>query len=170
MARHRCFISYHADDQAAVDDFISSFDDIYDVFIKRGVTMPEDVINSDDTPYVMRRIRELYLKDSTVTVVLIGACTWARKYVDWEVQASLRQPADGYPNGLLAILLPNRTSGTLPNRVKLNVDSGYAKFYSYPAGPATLSGWIDDAYNARFDKAYLINNPRDRFSYNRHCG
>jgi hypothetical protein len=38
----------------------------------------------------LRRIRQLYLLDSTVTIVLIGKCTWARKFVDWETQASLR--------------------------------------------------------------------------------
>ncbi|MBN1655077.1 MAG: TIR domain-containing protein [Deltaproteobacteria bacterium] len=40
--------------------------------------------------YVMRRIRDEHLRDSTVTIVMIGNCTWSRKYVDWELQASLR--------------------------------------------------------------------------------
>ena len=34
--------------------------------------MEQDIIDSDNTDYVMSRIRELYLKDSTVTIVLIG--------------------------------------------------------------------------------------------------
>lgn len=52
--------------------------------------MNDDIINSTDTNYVMRRIRELYLKDSTVTIVLMGKYTYTRRYVDWEIQASLR--------------------------------------------------------------------------------
>ena len=66
--------------------------------------MSDDVIESTDTDYVMRRIRELYLQDSTVTIVLIGKCTWARRFVDWEIQASLRQSESGPAhNGLVAI-------------------------------------------------------------------
>ncbi|WP_372493341.1 TIR domain-containing protein [Janibacter melonis] len=39
----------------------------------------------------MDRIRTKYLGDSSVTIVLVGSCTWARRYVDWEVYSSLRR-------------------------------------------------------------------------------
>jgi hypothetical protein len=162
---HKCFISYHAADKRAVDDFCEKFSGS---FIRRGVEMEEDIIDSNDTDYVMRRIRELYLQDSTVTLVLIGKCTWARRFVDWEVQASLRQPKNGYPNGLVAVQLWESYT-TLPNRVNLNVDSGYAKFYKYPGSSNSLTNMIDEAWDARSDRANLIKNPRDRFSYNRQC-
>jgi len=162
---HKCFISYHAADKKAVDDFCENFGGS---FIRRGIQMEDDIIDSNNTNYVMQRIRQLYLQDSTVTIVLIGRCTWARRFVDWEVQASLRQPKDGYPNGLLAIQLWESYT-TLPIRVKLNVDSGYAKFYKYPTSSTNLSNMIDEAWNARFDKANLIINPRDRFRYNKSC-
>lgn len=116
----------------------------------------------------MQRIRQLYLKDSTVTIVLIGKCTWARRFVDWEVQASLRNPANGYPNGLVAIKLWDSYK-TLPNRVKLNVDSGYSKFYKYPSNSKSLENIVEEAWEARFDKQNLIVNPRERFSNNRSC-
>lgn len=121
---HKCFVSYHADDKKAVDEFCTKFSG---TFIHRGIQMEDDIIESDNTDYVMSRIRKLYLQDSTVTIVLIGKCTWARRFVDWEVQASLRNPADGYPNGVVAIQLWESYK-TLPNRVQLNVDSGYSKF------------------------------------------
>jgi hypothetical protein len=116
----------------------------------------------------MQRIRSLYLRDSTVTIVLIGKCTWARRFVDWEVQASLRNPADGYPNGVVAIQLWDSYK-TLPNRVRLNVNSGYSKFYAYPKSSASLENIINEAFDARFDKQNLIDNTRDRFSNNRTC-
>jgi len=163
--RHKCFISYHKADQKAVDEFCEKFSG---TFIKRGITMEQDIIDSDNTDYVMRRIRELYLKDSTVTIVLIGKCTWARRYVDWEVQASLRNPQDGYPNGLVAIQLWESYKD-LPNRVSLNYESGYSKFYKYPASTSALSNIVDEAYNARFNHQHLIVNPRERFGYNRTC-
>ena len=162
---HKCFISYNAAYKAAVDDFCTEFEGS---FIRRGLMMEDDIIDSDDTDYVMRRIRELYLQDSTVTIVLLGKCTWARKFVDWEVQASLRNPKDGYPNGLVAIQLYS-SYNKLPNRVAQNTESGYANFYKYPSSSTSLEKIIDKSWNARFDKQSLIKNPRDRFSYNRNC-
>jgi hypothetical protein len=163
--RHKCFISFHKADQRAVDEFCAQFEGS---FIRRGIVMDEDIIDSNDTDYVMRRIRELYLQDSTVTIVLIGKCTWARRFVDWEIQASLRNPSNGYPNGLVAIQLWDSYK-TLPNRVQLNVESGYAKFYKYPTSTNSLSNMVEEAWNARFDLQNLIVNPRERFSYNKTC-
>jgi len=164
--RHKCFISYNSADKSVVDDFCEKFEG---TFIRRGIKMEEDIINSDNTDYVMQRIRQLYLQDSTVTIVLIGKCTWARKFVDWEVQSSLRQSKSGpAPNGLVAIQL-YKTYKTLPNRVKLNHDSGYSKFYGYPSSTTSLNNMIDEAFDARTEHADLIENPRDRYTYNRAC-
>ena len=93
VVRRKCFISYHHADQASVDQFVRDFDHEYDTFISRGLgqEMTNDVINSTNTDYVMAKIRERFLSDSTVTIVLLGRCTWARRYVDWEIQSSLRQ-------------------------------------------------------------------------------
>lgn len=162
---HKCFVSYNATDSNAVDDFCTKFEGS---FIRRGLTMTDDIIDSDNTDYVMQRIRTLYLQDSTVTIVLIGQCTWARRFVDWEVQASLRNPADGYPNGLVAIQLW-QSYKELPNRVRLNVDPGYSKFYKYPSSSTSLENMIDEAWNARSNEQDLISNPRDRFKNNRQC-
>lgn len=168
--RHKCFISYHHEDQIAVRRFIDTFDEHHDIFISRDITMQEDIVQSDNPDYVMSRVRELYIKDSTVTIVLVGKCTNARQFVDWEVQASLRQPSSGLPNGLVAILLDSTaTSGNLPSRTRLNVESGYATFQRYPAGPNTLSNIIDSAYNARTTLAGKIKNPRERQRGNLAC-
>lgn len=162
---HKCFISYNSADKDAVDEFCEKFSGS---FIRRGLKMEDDIIDSTNTDYVMQRIRSLYLKDSTVTIVLIGKCTWARRFVDWEVQASLRNPADGYPNGVVAIQLWDSYK-TLPNRVNLNVNSGYSKFYKYPASSASLEKLIDEAFDARSNKQNLIVNPRERYTNNRSC-
>lgn len=167
---HKVFLSYHKADQDLVDRFIAKFDDTHKTFIMRGIRAPEDIINSTSTDYVMSEIRRRFLKDSTVTMVLLGKCTWARRFVDWEIQSSLRKPLDGLPNGLLGVIVdPNRERATLPDRFKSNKDSGYAAYYGYPAGPVTLGGWIDAAFEARSTKSNLIVNPRERYSYNRTC-
>jgi len=176
--RHRVFISYHHDDQDEVEDFIETFDHERKVFITRGlgVGMEQDIIDSNDTEYVMRRIRELYLKeDSTVTIVLIGKCTWARRYVDWEIQASLRHGETITPNGLLGIKLPSYNKSGYPDRLNKNLKQNdqqedcYARVIDYPARKDTLANWIEDAFQARTSRAHLIVNSRDRFKNNRTC-
>lgn len=177
--RHKCFISYHHDDQDEVDDFVRTFDHDRDAFIARGLgeEMAEDIIDSDDTLYVMQRIRELYLRDSTVTLVMMGKCTWARRYVDWEIQASLRSGRTVTPNGLLGIKLPSypKRGGTFPNRLNLNLKQSddqkdcYARWMEYPGRSDTLANAIDAAFGRRTTHTTWIENPRDRFKYNRQC-
>lgn len=167
---HKCFLSYHHEDEALVQQFIREFDDRHEVFITRGIRAPEDIIDSDDTDYVMSQIRKRFLADSTVTIVLIGGCTWARRFVDWEIQSSLRQPVDGKPNGLLGVLLDkNATTVTAPDRLRMNLDSGYAEWYRYPTSATALAQWIETAFVGRSSLATKIQNPRDRFKYNRNC-
>lgn len=176
--RHKVFISYHHKDQDEVDNFINTFDHDRDVFIARalgGGDMDDTIVNSNDTDYVMSRIRQLYLRDSTVTAVLIGKCTWARRYVDWEIQSSLRRGETVTPNGLIGIVLPSvGDNPKAPNRLEINLkgkdsNEGYARWYWYPKRSDSLANWINDAFQARTSRANLIENPRDRFSNNRTC-
>jgi len=176
--RRKAFISYHRDDRKEVDDFVHTFDRERKVFISRvlGVDMEQDIIDSMDTDYVMSRIRQLYLKDSTVTIVLIGNCTWARRYVDWEIQASLRRGEKVTPNGLLGIKLRSYKDGTAyPDRLNKNLLQDdkqadcYARVMNYPKSEDILVDWIEDAFQARTSRAHLIVNPRERFKYNKTC-
>lgn len=174
--RRKCFISYHHADQDAVNRFVRGFDHDRDCFIARGLgeEMSPDIIQSTNTEYVMRRIRERFLGGSTVTIVLMGACTWARRYVDWELQASLRRGENRTPNGLLGIKLPD--FGEFPSRFNANlIPPGskqadcYARHMSYPTSTQQLVDAIEAAYQRRTTHAHWISNPRDRMSNNRLC-
>lgn len=166
--RHKCFISYHKTDADEVDAFIKKFSVDNQVFIKRIVSEMEDnIVQSTDNNYVMRRIRELYLSDSTVTIVLIGSGTWGRKYVDWEIMSSLRNDPINKRSGLLAIQLPcvDGTTPTLPARLEDNLkkDSNnecYACYYRYPSSAADLTSMIEEAFQARSSRAHLVDNTR----------
>ena len=172
--RHKVFLSYHHDDQAELDEFIRTFDHERDVFIARAVGSDEtmdQLIDSDNPDYVMSCIRQGVLRDSTVTAVFIGSKTWTRKYVDWELAASLHQgPVVGKPNGLLAILSPKLTGAILPDRFKDNLEAGYAKFYPYPNDREQLFRWIEEAFRAREDDEMCgrVRNGRVKLKRNLH--
>lgn len=173
--RRKVFISYYHGDQAEVNKFVQDFSD---VFIAKTVGVKDGDFDFDSTNpgYIMRKIRETKLEDSTVTIVLIGSCTHSRRYVDWEVKASLQQGAT-WPNGLIAINLPYMGSeGALPKRVSENVsrdsngnDVGYARYYVYPSSKQQLYDWIEDAYTARTTRAKLIKNSNEMMRYNAKC-
>lgn len=173
--RHKCFISYHEDDDDEVKDFIDSFGD---TFIARviGVSADDLFIDSDDPEYIKRRIRELYLTDSTVTIVLIGKCTWARRFVDWEIASSLRNDPKNRRSGLLGITLPSvadDTARTSPARLNDNLpdepEDGYARWRKYPKTKSSLRSRIEDAFGARDSRADIVDNTRSLFKYNRSC-
>lgn len=173
--RRKCFISYHHADQAIVDQFERTFDHSHDLFISRRLgQMPDDVIDSNNTDYVMSRIRSDYIRDSTVTIVMMGACTWARRYVDWEIQASLRSGDTVTPNGLLGIKLP--TFSYFPDRFNANLTqpgqvqgNNYAYWIDYPTSLEALVFGIEYVYQRRTTHRQYIQNPRDRMLYNRQC-
>lgn len=174
--RRKCFISYHHDDEVEVQRFIESFDHNQDVLIARGIgaSMSGDIINSRDEAYIKSRIREKYLRDTTVTIVLVGECTWARKFVDWEVAASLRNTATATRSGLLAITLPsaaNNTDRRLPERVADNVDgeSGYARWWKYPSTASHLASLIETAHRARTTRSDMVDNTRALRAHNSSC-
>lgn len=168
--RHKCFISYHKDDKYEVEEFIRKFDHNSDIFITRCVgVMDIDIIDSQDSNYIMRRIREKYLTDSTVTIVMIGKCTWARKFVDWEIASTLRDDPKNKRSGLLGIRLPNCGTAQIPPRLSDNIDSGYANCYNYPKDAGSLGVMIETAYLDRTSKSACANNSRQLFGYNRSC-
>lgn len=165
--RRKCFISYHHADEAEVEQFIQTFDHDRDVLIARGIgaSMPGDIINSTDSDYIKSQIRSKYLHDTTVTIVLVGRETWGRKFVDWEIGASLRKTATASPSGLMAITLPSAADYSerkLPARLADNVngEAGYARWWKYPSSAGDLAQLIDIAYSARTDKADQRDNAR----------
>ena len=83
--RHRVFISYYHEDQQYKDWFVQ---------FMRNDLVDESVGDGDinDESLATETIRQ-YILDATVTVVLIGPCTWQRKHVDWEIGSSLRAPS-----------------------------------------------------------------------------
>lgn len=173
--KRKVFISHYKGDRYEVDNFIQRFANEEQVFTPYvlGANDNDDFINSNDPEYVMRKIRENYLQDTTVTIVLVGKCTHSRRYVDWELKSSLRQ-GSYTPNGVMGIILPSQGSTAwMPPRLQANWNQDhincYARYWVYPQTAQQLGGLIDEAYNARTSRAHLINNSQDMMKYNSRC-
>ena len=170
--RHNVFVSYyHADDE----DYRNEFDRICqdaNITVSKSVNIG-DIDNGNNTDTVMRIIRDQYLRDATVTAVLIGPNTWKRKYVDWEIAASLRSTRHNSRNGLLGIFLPEHpdygqsefNKFIIPPRLADNTGNGYAKVYDWKDDPSLISNWIHRAFQDRHQ--ILPDNSRPRFANNR---
>ncbi len=171
--RHKVFFSYHVDDADEVEELIDDYGHVCIPTVV-GVTSDDDFVDSDDTDYIMDRIREEYLADTTVTAVLVGQCTWARRFVDWEIYASLREYKGYKRSGLIAITLPSVAdlSGRKPPaRVEDNIDGddGYARWYKYPSSAETLRSCVETGFRYRTERTHLIDNSRARRKNNSSC-
>lgn len=157
--RHDCFIVYHPADRELADAFIARFKDVF-VPRARGITDQDGFIVTADTDRadLFHRIRDKYIWDARLTIVLTGPCTWASRYVDWEIAAALEddhlRPPDsrgdpgGRRTGLLGIRLPSLASGapaTVPERFADNVDADFAQFRPYPRSSEELRWWVEGA-------------------------
>lgn len=117
--KHNIFVSYHhGGDQAYYDAFSTAFHDVYDVIYDNSL---ERKVDSEDVDYVIRRIRENYITGSSCTIVLVGKQTCGRKYVDWEIKATLEKE-----HGLIGVGLPTAPISadnkiTVPGRLYDNI-------------------------------------------------
>jgi hypothetical protein len=164
----RVFLSYHHADQVAVNVFVRNFRSAFDEMRALGVQTtddyvpPEDqLIDSESASYVLRRIREKYISGTSCTIVLIGQCTWARRYVDWEVAATLRNSKQDPRGGLVAITLPDTSPKRLPDRVQSNVDYGYSQWMKYPTSANMLSTIVEEAIRRRDSLDPAVNSTRN---------
>lgn len=104
---HKCFISFKTEDKE-YKRYIQ--EDLKIDMIDKSLNTP---INSTDEDYIMRKIREDYLSDSTVTIHLIGEYSAENSlyenqaYIKRELQASLYNGENNTKNGILGIVLPN---------------------------------------------------------------
>ncbi|MDE2695522.1 MAG: TIR domain-containing protein [Chloroflexota bacterium] len=156
--RHRVFVSFHERDIKHKEKFV-------DVMRGRMLDRSVDTGSIDDTgrktDTIRNKIRDEYIRDATVTVVLIGPCTWQRKHVDWEIGGSLRRTRANPRCGLLGILLPNHPDfgkrtwnlRRVPPRLADNAqgDDPYALIYDWPEpwAPAQVAQWIHRAFVRR---------------------
>lgn len=156
---HRVFITFKTEDKA------------YKNYIQNnlGVDMIDkslnEAIDSEDEDYIIRKIREDYLSDSTVTIFLIGTYSSEnggkeeQKYIKRELQASLYNGKSNSRNGILGIVLPEMHEkiyrgssscskcGSIHTQISINDDSVIKEFscnYYVTPLPEGKCAWHDE--------------------------
>ncbi len=103
---HKVFISYHhRNDQwykKTLIDYCKSFSLFMDKSVESG-----DISEYLDDQAIRKKIRDEYLRDSTVTILLAGTETKWRKHVDWELYSSMFDGTINRKSGILVINLPS---------------------------------------------------------------
>lgn len=110
MDKHKVFISYYHDDDQNFKDLICDYwnanGELFDDYSVNDGDI-DDTNKTDET--IRREIRDNYIADATVLVLLCGANTKKRKYIDWELHAAMYDTEKNPKMGILVINLP--TSG-----------------------------------------------------------
>lgn len=101
---HKVFISYHhKNDQIYKDEIIKKFSN--EIFIDGSVDTG-DISDDLSDEKIRELIRDNYLKDTTVTIVLVGTETKFRKHIDWEIYSSMFDGKVNKKSGIIIINLP----------------------------------------------------------------
>ena len=155
------FVSYsHRLDQSAADKFRDKFSIDEGVFSDRSLEDKDIGHLTDDTiknKYIKPRI-----KNSSVTIILIGKETGGRWWCDWEIYYSLLKTTNNDRNVLLGILLPNKQHH-IPARLEKNKHMG--KIIDMPSNYRELEDEIEEVYGLRDGQPNLRDDLRQRNSY-----
>ncbi|MFH1864329.1 MAG: TIR domain-containing protein [Candidatus Eisenbacteria bacterium] len=171
--RHKVFVSYHhALDESYKNIFELRFGNRVEAIVPGSVKVG-DIDPNLPTDTIRQKIRDEYLRDTSVTVVLIGAQTWQRKHIDWEIGSSIRDTKTNPRSGLLGILLPaypradksKYNPRTIPPRLHDNIECGFASIHNWSEDAETVQGWIHQAYIRKSMKE--PDNSRASFGKNR---
>jgi hypothetical protein len=170
---HRVFVSYHhALDENYKKLFELRFGNTFGAIVPSSVN-DGDIDPNLSTETIRQRIRDEFLRDTSVTVVLIGAQTWQRKHIDWDIGSSIRDTKANPRSGLLGILLPSYPRAdkskynprTIPPRLHDNVECGFASIYNWSEDTMSVQDWIHQAFIRTNTKQ--PNNSRASFGANR---
>ena len=157
--KRKVFISYHHEkDQGWANLMSSTYADKYEIFYDNSL---DDEVDSDDPDYINQVIREDYIVGTSITIVLCGAETGKRRFIDWEIYSTLH-----HEHALLGVVLSTVTKNIygnflVPDRLHDNIVSNYAHWIHWPTNATDLKGAIEIAIS-KSSQTRLINNSREK--------
>ena len=103
---HKIFISYHHRLDQDYKNYLVQMGDKYGIFLDRSVDTG-DISDDLNDESIRRKVRDEYLRDSTVTILLVGLETKRRKHIDWEIYSSMIDGQVNKKSGILVVNLPS---------------------------------------------------------------
>lgn len=103
---HKVFISYHHDNDQQHKDILTKWAKEHRIFIDESVDTG-DISDDLSDEAIRKKIRDNYLRHTTVTIVLVGTGTRHRKHVDWEIHSSMYDGSVNRRSGIVVIMLPS---------------------------------------------------------------
>ena len=108
---HNIFISYHHDnDQGYKEALLKMNDEGEERIFIDGSVDTGDISDDLSDEEIREKIRDEYLRDTSVTIVLVGSETKGRKHVDWEIYSSMFDGTVNKKSGILVVILPSASS------------------------------------------------------------
>ena len=114
ISRHKVFISYyHKDDQIYKNELINyaffnfengKYESIFEDYSVNDGDIDDTNMSSEQ---IRRKIRDEYIKDATVLILLCGKNTKYRKHIDWEIHAAMYDSEENPQMGIIVINLPS---------------------------------------------------------------
>ncbi len=110
--RHKVFISYyHADDQRYKEKlsgftYYNQYKRQYECIFEDCSVRDGDIDDNLSAEQIRRIIRDEFIKDATVFILLCGENTKHRKHVDWEIHAAMFDTEKNPKMGIIVINLP----------------------------------------------------------------
>lgn len=164
MDKHKIFISYyHSDDQTYKDiitDVWNRSGDLFDDYSVNDGDIDDENMSDEQ---IRQKIRDEYIRDATVLVLLCGKNTKHRKFIDWELHAAMYDSEKNPKMGILVINLPgsNNLVRACEDREKeiVSPNTNWTSYTTkkeyedhYPSLPQRL---IDSLYQKKSDITFV---------------
>ena len=101
----KAFVSYHHDNDQLYREHLTNLAENYEAFEDGSVEVGE-IDDNRSSENIRQIIRDRYLRDTTVTILLCGTETRFRKHIDWELKSSMINGSVNNQSGILVIDLP----------------------------------------------------------------
>lgn len=162
--KHRVFVSYHHKNDQAYKGYLINWAEENNIFVDWSVDTG-DISDDLSDEQIREKIRDEYLRDCRVTILLVGTETKYRKHVDWELYSSMHNSQLNKKSGIIVILLPsaksefftvgddNEKSAIYPTVTDWTTINTYAEFeHRYPYMPERI---LDNLVNPNCNIAVI---------------
>lgn len=141
----RSFICYHHENDQEYKNHLAWMAQYYGCFEDGSVGVGDIVDDDRDSQAIRRLIRDEYLGDTEVTILLCGTDTRHRKHVDWELKSSMIDGSENARSGILVIDLPTTTASSWHTAF----DHEKATIY-----PDYTGSWVSVTTRAEYERRY----------------